>query len=240
MTGILERRPSASRMPSGSETAMPTKERTSVTSRPPQSGVSTCGRPKRRRRSRKKETTGRTRNSRRALSALARQPSASAAAPAARRTGCRPGWPPALLDRIAAEHELLELGADEGPAGAGPAVRLDAALGDGGADRAVGAVQCALMNSQLMMLRQSQSQQCDARATVRTVSFGVANRFVRTQALCRACAGRRRFWRQTISVRTQGACRVLHVLSLHQRHLGVEPVHEQRGQHADARDRRPS
>ncbi len=44
---------------------------------------------------------------------------------------------PALVDRIAAEHELLELGVDEGPAGAGPAVGLDAALRDRGADRAV-------------------------------------------------------------------------------------------------------
>ena len=30
--------------------------------------------------------------------------------------------PPALVDRIAAEHELAEIGADEGPAGARPAV----------------------------------------------------------------------------------------------------------------------
>ena len=40
-TGIFERRPSASTMPSGSETEMPTKESTSVTSSPPHSGVST-------------------------------------------------------------------------------------------------------------------------------------------------------------------------------------------------------
>ena len=40
-TGIFERRPSASMMPSGSDTAMPTKDRMSVTIRPPQSGVST-------------------------------------------------------------------------------------------------------------------------------------------------------------------------------------------------------
>ena len=41
MTGIFERRPSASRMPSGSDTEMPTKDSTSVTSSPPHSAVST-------------------------------------------------------------------------------------------------------------------------------------------------------------------------------------------------------
>jgi hypothetical protein len=45
MIGILERRPSASTMPSGSDTAIPTKDRLSVTSSPPHSEVSTCGRP---------------------------------------------------------------------------------------------------------------------------------------------------------------------------------------------------
>ncbi len=47
--------------------------------------------------------------------------------------------PPALFDRVAAEHELAELGVDEGPAGTGPAVRLDTALRHRGTDRAVGA-----------------------------------------------------------------------------------------------------
>ncbi|MNT72362.1 hypothetical protein D3C72_2109530 [compost metagenome] len=41
ITGMVDRRPSASRMPSGSDTAMPTNDSTSVTIRPPQSGVST-------------------------------------------------------------------------------------------------------------------------------------------------------------------------------------------------------
>ena len=40
-TGSFERRPSASRMPSGSDATMPTMATTSVTRRPPQSGVST-------------------------------------------------------------------------------------------------------------------------------------------------------------------------------------------------------
>ena len=44
--GSFERRPSASRMPSGSEATMPVTDTTSVTSRPPQSEVSTGRRPK--------------------------------------------------------------------------------------------------------------------------------------------------------------------------------------------------
>jgi len=46
MTGILERRPSASRMPSGSEATIPVTAMTSVTSNPPQTSVSTGSRPK--------------------------------------------------------------------------------------------------------------------------------------------------------------------------------------------------
>ena len=38
---------------------------------------------------------------------------------------------------MAADHELLELGRNEGPAGAGPAHPLDAALRDHGADAAI-------------------------------------------------------------------------------------------------------
>jgi hypothetical protein len=45
-TGILDRRPSASRMPSGNEAAMPTLATTRVTSSPPQYCVSTTGNPK--------------------------------------------------------------------------------------------------------------------------------------------------------------------------------------------------
>ena len=45
-TGMVDRRPSASRMPIGSEATMPTMATTSVTRRPPQSGVSTGTRPK--------------------------------------------------------------------------------------------------------------------------------------------------------------------------------------------------
>ena len=44
--GMRERRPSASRMPSGSEAAMPVTETTSVTSSPPQFEVSTGTSPK--------------------------------------------------------------------------------------------------------------------------------------------------------------------------------------------------
>ncbi len=46
ITGMRERLPSASRMPAGSDTAMPTKDRMSVTIRPPQFDVSTWLRPK--------------------------------------------------------------------------------------------------------------------------------------------------------------------------------------------------
>jgi hypothetical protein len=44
--GSLDRRPSASRMPSGSEKTMPTVETTKVTRRPPQSEVGTGSRPR--------------------------------------------------------------------------------------------------------------------------------------------------------------------------------------------------
>jgi len=44
-TGIGDRLPRASRMPSGRDTAMPTKDRIIVTIRPPQRVVSTCDRP---------------------------------------------------------------------------------------------------------------------------------------------------------------------------------------------------
>ncbi len=70
MTGIFERRPSASRMPSGSDTAMPTKDRTSVTSSPPHSEVSTCGRPNMPPTSRKKATNGNAPKNRMAFSPL--------------------------------------------------------------------------------------------------------------------------------------------------------------------------
>ena len=43
--GMRERRPSASRMPSGSDTTMPTEATTMVTSMPPHSTVSTGGKP---------------------------------------------------------------------------------------------------------------------------------------------------------------------------------------------------
>ena len=43
--GMRERRPSASRMPSGSEQTMPTEATTMVTSMPPHSAVSTGGKP---------------------------------------------------------------------------------------------------------------------------------------------------------------------------------------------------
>ena len=46
MIGMSERRPSASRIPSGRAATMPTAERTSVSVRPPQRLVSTCSRPK--------------------------------------------------------------------------------------------------------------------------------------------------------------------------------------------------
>ena len=45
MIGSFEWRPSARRMPSGSETTMPTTEMISVTSRPPQCSVGTTGSP---------------------------------------------------------------------------------------------------------------------------------------------------------------------------------------------------
>ena len=60
--GMLERRPSASTMPSGNEPAMPTVATTSVTSRPPHSDVSTCGRPNTPPTSRKKASTGKMAN----------------------------------------------------------------------------------------------------------------------------------------------------------------------------------
>ena len=43
--GMVERRPSASRMPIGSENTMPTQDTTMVTSTPPQSEVSTLRKP---------------------------------------------------------------------------------------------------------------------------------------------------------------------------------------------------
>ena len=43
--GMSERRPSASRMPSGSDTTMPTEATTMVTSTPPHSTVSTTAKP---------------------------------------------------------------------------------------------------------------------------------------------------------------------------------------------------
>ena len=45
-TGICERRPSASRMPSGNDATMPVTDTTSVTSSPPHCDVSTGTRPK--------------------------------------------------------------------------------------------------------------------------------------------------------------------------------------------------
>ena len=47
ISGIVERRPSASAMPTGIEATMPVTDTTSVTSRPPQSRVSTIGNPPR-------------------------------------------------------------------------------------------------------------------------------------------------------------------------------------------------
>ena len=70
ITGRLDLRPSASRMPTGSDTAIPTKERISVTMRPPQSGVSTSWSPKTPPCSRKKAITGKATKSARALSPL--------------------------------------------------------------------------------------------------------------------------------------------------------------------------
>ncbi|MCY1245602.1 hypothetical protein D9M72_587660 [compost metagenome] len=70
ITGMCDRRPSASRMPSGNDTAMPTKERMSVTIRPPQSGVSTKVSPNQPPGSRIKEMSGRTAKSRMALMPL--------------------------------------------------------------------------------------------------------------------------------------------------------------------------
>ncbi len=46
ITGMVDRRPSASKMPSGNDAAIPTKDSASVTSRPPHNAVSTTGRPK--------------------------------------------------------------------------------------------------------------------------------------------------------------------------------------------------
>ena len=69
--GIFERRPSASTMPSGSDTTMPTKDSDSVTSRPPQRAVSTCGRPNTPPTSRKNATIGKPMKSR-CVQALAR------------------------------------------------------------------------------------------------------------------------------------------------------------------------
>ncbi len=45
ISGIVERRPSASAMPTGIEVTMPVTDTTSVTSRPPHSRVSTTGSP---------------------------------------------------------------------------------------------------------------------------------------------------------------------------------------------------
>jgi hypothetical protein len=58
--GNSERRPSASKTPSGSEKMMPVNEITSVTRSPPQRRVSTCGKPNTPPTSRKKATTGKT------------------------------------------------------------------------------------------------------------------------------------------------------------------------------------
>ena len=69
-TGNSERRPSASKMPSGREKMMPVNEITKVTRRPPHTRVSTCGRPKTPPISRKKAMTGNTPKNTTALSVL--------------------------------------------------------------------------------------------------------------------------------------------------------------------------
>jgi hypothetical protein len=70
MIGSDERRPSASRMPSGSEQMMPVNEITNVTSSPPHSLVSTCGNPNMPPTSRMNASTGNTPKNRIAFKTL--------------------------------------------------------------------------------------------------------------------------------------------------------------------------
>ena len=118
MIGSRERRPSASRMPSGSEQMMPVNEITRVTSSPPQRRVSTCGSPNTPPTSRKKATTGKTPKNRIALQRLvgdARDEQRHQQDDAERVGQVDP---PAARCRIEAVHELGEFGRDERPAGA--------------------------------------------------------------------------------------------------------------------------
>ena len=120
-TGIFERRPSASRMPSGSDATMPTTATTSVTSRPPHS-VGLDDRQARRTpprsrtndddRQHDEEVQRRRGRVRGALEprAARRRRSASIAKNTSTRQRC--------VDRIGAVDEIGEPLADEGPAGA--------------------------------------------------------------------------------------------------------------------------
>src|SRR6478736_1293193 len=86
------------------------------------------------------------------------------------------------------------------------------------------------MNSQLITCGNAQPRKAMAK-TVNTISLGVAIRFLRTQAsgplsLRGAGSASRKL------VLTKGWLDV-GILSLHQSHLGIEPVHQQRGEDAE-------
>ena len=105
-------------MPSGSETMMPVNEITSVTRSPPQSRVSTCGRPNTPPTSRKNATTGKTPKNRIALAALYGSARDQQRHEQDRAQRIGEIDPPLLVFRIEAVHELAELRRDERPAGA--------------------------------------------------------------------------------------------------------------------------
>ncbi len=109
---------------------------------------------------------------------------------------------PALVERIAAEDELVELRTDEGPAGAAPAVRLDAALNDRCAERAVRAGPDGLDEQPVDHMRQRPRQGAAMASTVSTTSFGVARRFFGSRRM-RLFAGRRRRCGASMAVLTK-------------------------------------
>ena len=119
-TGICERRPSASRTPSGSEKTMPTTRGQAAkrTCRP----TAACRPPAARARGavQQDETRGRDRRRRTAAPPARVAARRATAATTIRRAPIASGEidAPALRDRIGAEAEVVELGPDERPAGA--------------------------------------------------------------------------------------------------------------------------
>ena len=94
-------------MPSGSDTAMPTKESTSVTISPPQRAVSTCARPNLPPTSMKKATIGNTTKNRMALSALFGARGISNGTSSATKTIPTRIGRQRSVDRITPEHEMV-------------------------------------------------------------------------------------------------------------------------------------